>query len=50
MPVIELVTEINAPIHVCFDMARSIDLHKLSTAQTREEAVAGAASGLIAPG
>jgi len=50
MPVIELVTYIHAPIETCFDLARSIDLHKRSTAGTGEEAVAGVTSGLIGAG
>ena len=47
MPKIELTTIIDAPIERCFDLARSIDLHKLSTAGTDEEAIAGVMSGLI---
>src|SRR5690606_21247689 len=47
MPLIELTTIINAPIDRCFDLARSIDLHKLSTEGTDEEAIAGVTSGLI---
>ncbi|WP_316830004.1 SRPBCC family protein [Pedobacter aquatilis] len=47
MPEIELITEINASIEVCFDLARSIDLHKISTAHTNEEAIAGRTKGLI---
>lgn len=47
MPLIELATLINAPVERCFDLARSIDLHKLSTAGTDEEAIAGVTSGLI---
>lgn len=47
MAVITLVTEINAPIERCFDLARSIDLHSYSTAQTQEKAIAGVTSGLI---
>jgi ligand-binding SRPBCC domain-containing protein len=50
MPHIELVTTINAPITRCFDLARSIDLHKLSTEGTQEEAIAGVTSGLIGKG
>ena len=50
MPVIELVTNIDAPIEICFDLARSVDLHTRSTAETREEAVAGVTSGLIGAG
>lgn len=30
-----------------FDLARSIDLHQVSTAQTKERAIAGRTSGLI---
>lgn len=47
MPTIELITEIKAPIEICFDLSRSIDLHKISTAHTGEQAVAGRTSGLI---
>ena len=47
MPVIELTTEIHAPIERTFDLARSIELHMDSTAQTGERAVAGVTSGLI---
>ncbi len=47
MPRIELKTEINSSIEICFDLARSIDLHKVSAGHTREEAVAGRTSGLI---
>ena len=50
MPVIELTTVILAPIGRCFDLARSIDLHKLSTKGTNEEAIAGVTSGLIGMG
>lgn len=47
MPTIEIETRINAPIEICFDLARSIDLHSISTAQTNEQAIAGCTSGLI---
>lgn len=47
MPRIVLVTEINAPIERCFDLSRSIDLHKISTEHTNEEAIDGVTSGLI---
>jgi ligand-binding SRPBCC domain-containing protein len=50
MPLIELTTTISAPIARCFDLARSIDLHKLSTEGTEEEAIAGVTSGLIGYG
>lgn len=47
MPKIELITKINAPIAICFDLARSIDLHRISTSHTSEEAISGVTSGLI---
>ena len=47
MPKIELITEINATIDICFDLARSIDLHKISTSKTNEQAIDGRTSGLI---
>jgi ligand-binding SRPBCC domain-containing protein len=50
MPRIVLETVISAPINVVFDLSRSIDLHKISTAHTGEEAIAGRTSGLIGMG
>ena len=50
MPVLEVVTRIQAPIERVFDLSRSIDMHVASTAQTGERAVAGVTSGLIGPG
>jgi len=50
MPKFEISTHINAPIEVCFDLARSIDLHMESTKQTGEQAVGGRTSGLIGLG
>lgn len=50
MPRIILHTQINAPIATVFDLSRSIDLHKVSTAHTNEEAIAGKTSGLIGLG
>ncbi|WP_461787933.1 SRPBCC family protein [Pedobacter sp.] len=47
MPKIILHTEINAPIDVCFDLSRSIDLHQISTNQTSERAIDGVTTGLI---
>ena len=45
--VIELETIINSEIETCFDLSRSIDLHKISTAKTNEKAIDGKTSGLI---
>ncbi|MCX6210026.1 MAG: SRPBCC family protein [Bacteroidetes bacterium] len=47
MHTIKLVTEINASIDICFNLSRSIDLHKISTAHTNEAAIAGTTTGLI---
>lgn len=46
MPTIKLTTIINAPIEKCFDLARSIDLHLISTAETEERVVDGRKTGL----
>ena len=47
MPIIELKTHINSNLETCFDLSRSIDLHKISTAKTNEKAISGITSGLI---
>ncbi|MEM6722758.1 MAG: SRPBCC family protein [Bacteroidota bacterium] len=47
MPTIRIETNIQAPIERVFDLSRSIDLHKISTEHTKEEAIAGVTSGLI---
>lgn len=50
MPVIEITTEIRAPVERVFDLSRSVELHMASTAHTGERAVAGVMSGLMALG
>jgi ligand-binding SRPBCC domain-containing protein len=47
MPQIELETVINSEIEICFDLSRNIDLHKISTASTKEKAIDGKTTGLI---
>ena len=47
MPVIQLSTFIKAPVERVFDLSRSIDLHKVSTKHSNEEAIAGTTKGLI---
>ncbi len=47
MPIINITTTINASIEVCFDLSRSIDLHKYSMQHTKEEAISGTTKGLI---
>ena len=41
MPTIILETVINAPISICFDLSRSIDLHMLTSAETGEKVIDG---------
>ena len=43
----EVVTRIQAPIGVCFDVARDIDIHVRSMHGTDERAVGGITTGLI---
>lgn len=50
MPGIRIVTAIDAPVGVCFDLARDIDFHTASLGATGERAVAGRTPGLIGPG
>lgn len=50
MPRIELQTKIKADRNIVFDLSRSIDLHKISTEQTNEQAISGKTSGLIGMG
>ena len=47
MSKIYIESKIKAPIKRVFDLARSIDLHKISTTGTNEEAIEGKISGLI---
>lgn len=47
MPLIHLETEIQAPVERVFDLARSIDLHRISMENSQERAVDGRMSGLI---
>ena len=47
MTKIEIVTRIKSTAEICFDLSRSIDLHKISTEGTNETAIAGTTTGLI---
>jgi ligand-binding SRPBCC domain-containing protein len=47
MPVITIVTRIEAPTELCFDLARSVELHVESTTATQERAIEGVTSGLL---
>ena len=50
MATIVLTTFIDAPITTCFDLARDIDAHQLSTSKTKEKAIVGRSSGLCEEG
>lgn len=50
MPTIRLVTQINAPVERCFDLARSVDAHTDSTVRTQERAIGSVTAGLLARG
>ena len=47
MATIETRLQINAPVEIVFNLARSIDLHTISTESTNERAVAGVMTGLV---
>ena len=49
MQTIHLQTRIAAPPDRCFLLSLNIDLHKESTAQTSERAIAGVTHGIIGP-
>ena len=50
MTTIHLTTFIEAPVQRIFDLSRSINLHKISTANTHERVIAGVMNGLINEG
>jgi len=47
MTTINLITKINAPKKIVFDLSRNIDVHQNSASKTNEKAIAGTTSGLI---
>jgi ligand-binding SRPBCC domain-containing protein len=47
MPFIRLETFIDAPVELCFDLARDLDVHIASSGSTGERAVAGVTSGMV---
>lgn len=50
MPTIRNEILIQAPIELCFDLARDVDVHTQTTAKTKERAVAGVTTGLLEEG
>lgn len=47
MPIIKHKQFIQAPVEVCFDLARNVDIHIETTAKTKEKAVGGITQGLL---
>jgi ligand-binding SRPBCC domain-containing protein len=50
MPVIEHKQFIQAPIEVCFNLARDVNVHTQTTLKTKERAVGGVTKGLLEEG
>lgn len=50
MPVIEHKQLIKAPIEVCFNLARDVNVHTQTTLKTKERAVGGVTKGLLEEG
>ena len=50
MPIIKHMQFVKAPIEVCFDLARNVDIHIKTTAETKEKAVDGVTQGLLREG
>ncbi|SFA85155.1 MULTISPECIES: SRPBCC family protein [unclassified Bacillus (in: firmicutes)] len=50
MPVIKNRQFIKAPIELCFDLARNVDIHIQTTSETKERAVGGITEGLLEQG
>jgi len=46
----QLETHITAPIDLCFDLARSIDVHLAAASDREQKAIAGTTTGLIGLG
>lgn len=50
MPVISYEIYVEAPVEVCFDLTRNVDVHTETTAKTKERAIAGVTSGFMEKG
>ncbi|TQR17536.1 SRPBCC family protein [Psychrobacillus vulpis] len=50
MPIITHKQFINAPVGICFDLARNVDIHIKTNAKTKERAVIGVTEGLLEEG
>ncbi len=50
MPIIKYKQHIKAPVNICFDLARNVDIHTKTTGKTKEKAVDGVTQGLLEDG
>lgn len=50
MPIIKYDIYIDAPIEICFDLARNVEVHTETTSKTKEKAIAGVTVGLMEKG
>lgn len=50
MPTIKHQQFIQAPLQLCFDLARNVQIHTETTSHTKEKAVAGVIDGLLEEG
>lgn len=50
MPIIKHEIFINTPIHVCFDLARNVEVHIETTARTKERVIDGVTVGMMENG
>ncbi|WP_047154059.1 SRPBCC family protein [Aneurinibacillus tyrosinisolvens] len=50
MPIIKHQQFIKAPIKICFDLARNVEIHTQTTSKTKERAVGGVTKGLLEEG
>jgi ligand-binding SRPBCC domain-containing protein len=50
MPIIKHQQFIQAPIHLCFDLARNVQIQTETTSHTKEKAVGGMVAGLLEEG
>ncbi|MDQ0272721.1 SRPBCC family protein [Cytobacillus purgationiresistens] len=50
MPIIKHKQYIQAPVEICFDLARNVDIHTETTAKTKERVVGGVMNGLLEEG
>lgn len=50
MPIIRHEQFIKAPIEKCFDLARNVNIHTITTSKTKEKAVGGVTEGLLEEG